>query len=163
MTMERMRRLAARCAAAEAAVGKLVDEIEAQRAEALRAGANELRRLLKAAQGARRELALDVEAHPSAFAAPRTATAHGVRFGFRRRASRAAPSAATIDLIKSALPEQRALLVRVKESVNLGALNALSDADLASVGATRTPARDAVVVECGDAEQRGERLLAAAA
>ena len=65
-------------------------------------------------------------------------------------------------MIKSALPEQRALLVRVKESVNLGALNVLSDADLASVGATRTPARDAVVVECGDAEQRGERLLAAA-
>ena len=52
--------------------------------------------------------------------------------------------------------------MRVKESVNLGALNALSDADLASVGATRAPARDAVVVECGDAEQRGERLLAAA-
>ena len=42
---------------------------------------------------------------------------HGVRFGFRRRAACAVPSAATIDLIKSALPEQAALLVRVRESV----------------------------------------------
>ena len=91
--MERMRRLAARYAAAEAAVGKLVDEIEAQRAEALRAGATELRRLLKAAQGARRVLALEVEAHPSAFGrrARRRPTASGSASAAELPAPRRAP------------------------------------------------------------------------
>ena len=109
---------------------------------AVRDRAEDLQLLAAAAERARLKLADAVAARPDQFAKPRTATVGRVTFGFRRRAARAEPSDATLDLIETLLPpSQAAMLVRVKRSVNVSALRSLSDDELDLVAATPKRAR----------------------
>jgi hypothetical protein len=116
-----------------AALADLVAEIETEQRAVLARHRVKLRELFGMTAGAQAALQADVEAHPELFIKPRTLTLHGVKVGFTKGAGRMEidDEARTIALAKKHLaPEQLALVVSVKESINKKAAASLSIGDL---------------------------------
>ena len=106
-----------------------------------------LRRRIAEASAAREALRAAVAAAPHLFERPRTRAFEGVKVGYRKQPGRVeCDEARAIVRIRERMPGREAELVRVKESLDKGALRKLGARELASIGVKVVEVDDEVVV-----------------
>lgn len=99
-------------------------------------------------------LKLQIELHPHLFEKPRTAVAHGIKFGLAKgKGGLNIPDPdKTVLLIRKHLPEQAEVLISVKETPAKEALALLPAADLKRIGVQVVDSGDQVVIKPADGE-----------
>ena len=147
------------------ALSDLVNEIETEQRAVLARFRVKLRDVYGTTAGAQAALQAEVEEHPELFVKPRTLTLHGVKVGFTKGAGRMEidDELRTIALAKKHLdPEQLALVVSVRESINKKAAAGLTVADLKKIGIRIEETGDRMVLTYTDSalDKLLERLLA---
>ena len=144
------------------ALVRLVDEV---RNAAVRERLAELQKLALAAGGARKKLLAEVEARPELFAKPRSASAMGIRYGWRKLPGSIRVAKDAVDLIKRKLAGRQHELIRTTEAVDRAALKRLTVKELAAIGCEVTASSDRPFADAdtGDAEAVARDLIRAAA
>lgn len=142
------------CAAAAAAAQELtaaLAEVQADMDRVLRKELPRLRKLRGAYDAATAKLHRELDRHAEDFVSPRTRIYHGIKVGLRSLPPivvfEADDEAALIARIDAALPALAQMLAPPKRKPNLRAIEALPDADLAAIGATRKPQPDKLVLD----------------
>lgn len=142
------------CAAAAAAAQELtaaLAEVQADMDRVLRRELPRLRKLRGAYDAATAKLHRELDRHAEDFQSPRTRMFHGIKVGLRSLPPlvvfEAGDEAALIARIDAALPALAPMLAPAKRKPNLRAIEALPDADLAAIGASRKPQPDKLVLD----------------
>ncbi len=135
-------------AAARERLAEVSEEIRELRRKAVRARLRGLKARVADVSATRDALRETVEAAPHLFGKPRTRSLEGVKVGYRKMPGRVecADEARAIARIRERMLEREDELVRVRESLNLGALRRLGGRELASVGVRIVDVDDEVVI-----------------
>lgn len=148
MTIDDIITLARVYAKARDDMEEVLDDIRDRRRQAVRSRMRALRNRVAECAAAKEALRAAVEAAPELFAKPRTQTADGVKFGWRKQsgAIEIADEKKVIERIRKRLPDRVASLVKVKETVDKTALRKLKATDLAKLGLTIADPVDEVTI-----------------
>ncbi len=141
-------------AQARASLGLLMHALQ-QGMEALKADHMPgIRAAVSDAETAWKALSAQIELHPHLFVKPRTAVAHGIKFGMAKgKGGLNIPDPdKTVALIRKHLPEQADVLIAVKEAPAKEALVQLPAADLKRIGVQVVDSGDQVVIKPADGE-----------
>ena len=151
VSMENILALARSFAAARGATEALAEDIKAVQRKALGGQLRALRNRVAEQAASEVTLRAAILARPDLFASPRTITADGVRFGLRKRPGTIslADEAQTIGRLRARFPDRAEALIRVRESLDRGALRKLPAGELAQIGVTIANAADEVTIAAG--------------
>lgn len=151
-------------ARAREALEALTEEIEGERRTAVRRRLRSLKARVAEASAAKDALRAALEAAPALFTKPRTRAIEGVKVGYRKLPGRfeIANEARVIERVRDKLPERAAELVRVRESLDRGALKHLDARELAKIGVAVVEADDEIVIATApsDLDKLVDALLA---
>jgi len=148
LTLDNIMALARVYASSRDAMEEVLDDIRDRRRQAVRSRMRALRNRVAECASAKEALRAAVEAAPELFAKPRTQTADGVKFGWRKQsgAIEIADEKKVVERIRKKLPDRVASLVKVKETVDKTALRKLKAADLAKLGLSIADPVDEVTI-----------------
>ena len=151
VSMENILALARSFAAARGATEALAEDIKAVQRKALGGRLRALRNRVAEQAASEDTLRAAILARPDLFASPRTITVDGVRFGLRKRPGTIslADEAQTIGRLRARFPDRAEALIRVRESLDRGALRKLPAGELAQIGVTIANAADEVTIAAG--------------
>lgn len=141
-------------AQARASLGLLMQALQ-QGIEALKADHMPgIRSAVYDAEVAWKALQLQIELHPHLFVKPRTAVAHGIKFGLAKgKGGLNIPDPdKTVVLIRKHLPDQADVLISVRETPAKEALALLPASDLKRIGVQVVDSGDQVVIKPADGE-----------
>ena len=124
------------------------DEIAAERRQAIRRRRRRLEARAADVSTAKEALRDEIAASPELFVKPRTRALEGIKVGFRKLPGRfeMADEARSIKRIRERMPEREDEFVRIKESVDRGALKKLATGELARIGVTLVETGEEVVI-----------------
>jgi len=114
---------------------------------------SEIKRLVRAASGARDTLRISIVSAPDLFVRPRTQVLSGIKCGYLKQRGKVtlADEQAVIRRIRTLLPtEQAELLIRVRENVHKPAVYDLTTADAKRLGIRIADDEDVVVIRPTD-------------
>lgn len=85
-----------------------------------------------------------IEANRDLFADPKSMILHGLKFGFRMSKKRieAGDSSVVIEMIKSAFPGKKSVLIATEEKLVKAGLETLTDEELKAIACERIPGQD---------------------
>ncbi len=147
-TLERIGKLCRDYADAREALEETVEEIRDEQRAAVRRRLRGLKARVAAASAARDALRQALAVAPHLFERPRTRAIEGIKVGYRKMPGRIeyADEAKVIARIRARWPAREAELVRVKESLDRGALKRLDGHALATIGASIIDVDDEIVI-----------------
>lgn len=143
----------------------LLEQVEEERKAVLGPYLPALARENRALGQAKRRLHEAIAANPQLFEKPKTITAHGVKFGFRKQKGSLviADNAVTVRRIKALLPEKLEALICVSERPVKKALEGLDGKTLKALGVSLGDTTDVVTISSpdGNLEKLIQQLLEA--
>ena len=150
-TMKDMVALARAFAAARAATEALAEDIKALQRKALTGRLRALRSRIAEQAASEEALRAAIRARPDLFVSPRTISVDGIKFGLRKQPGAVAlgDEAQAIRRLRERFPDRAEALIRVKETLDRGALRKLPAAELAQIGITIEKATDEVTIAAG--------------
>ncbi len=147
-TLERIGNLCRDYADAREALEETAEAIRDEQRAAVRRRLRGLKARVAAASAARDALRQALAVAPHLFERPRTRAIEGIKVGYRKMPGRIeyADEAKVIARIRARWPAREAELVRVKESLDRGALKRLDGRELATIGASIIEVDDEIVI-----------------
>ena len=153
-TLAQIRTKAADYAAIQGELRDLLARVEGERREVVSRYAAELEERMELVTLAFQELRDLITANPHCFEKPKTLVADGLKFGLTKKPGRVVigDERRAVELVQKHLPEQAAVLVDTKESINKAACKGLSGKELARLGIVMVDATDDVVIRVVDGD-----------
>lgn len=126
----------------------VVDEIQEEQRQAVRARKRSLNAAVARTSSAKDALRAAIAESPQLFEKPRTQTAEGVKFGYRKLPGQVqvADEAKTIERIRSQLPEREEDLIKVRETLVKAAVRNLQTHEAKKIGVTIVETDDEILI-----------------
>ena len=152
--LTQIRTKAADYAALQGELRDLLARVEGERRELVARFAPELTERMELAVMAFAELRDLIAANPQCFEKPKTLVEDGLKYGLAKKPRRVVigDEKRAVELVQRHLPDQAAVLVDTKESINKAACKGLSGKELARLGIVLVDATDDVVIRVVDGD-----------
>ena len=153
-TLTQIRTKAADYAALQGDLRDLLARVEGERRELVSRYAPELTERMELVTLAFAELRDLIAANPQCFEKPKTLVEDGLKYGLAKRPGRVVvgDERRAVELVQKHMPEQVAMLIDRKETINKAACKGLSGAELARLGIAMVDATDDVVIRVVDGD-----------